>query len=80
MLRRPSGSGLQEESMEMVLYLRLEKAAAAVAEPVFIFVFKTTAICAGGTLKKDSEDPISQKKFLLGFLVSRDIEMDIKIR
>lgn len=67
--------------MEIVLYLRLGKAAAAVAEPVFIFVFKTTAICVGGTLKKDSEDPIShKKKNLLGFLVSRDMEMDTKIR
>lgn len=50
--------GLQEEPMEIAPYLRLGKATAAVAEPVFIFVFKITAICAGGTLKKDSEDPM----------------------
>lgn len=49
-------------------------------QPVFIFVSKTTAICAGGTLKKNSEDPIAQKKNLLEFLISRDMEMDTKIR
>lgn len=68
---------LQEEPMEIVPYWRLGKAAAA--EPVFISVLQQF-VQMGHQRNKYSKDPITQNKSRLGFLISRDIEMDTKIR